>query len=716
MSDKSLQAELQPPHQQENNAGKKTNPKKTRKKATSQRLGYASKLDREAIPSGQAPLPSKNTTVKAKHPSIKAKQRPIEAKQTPAPSSRGLQIIKGNPIASMLQAIGQFWDGKSDINQLNLRLGLFYQDFGAYMLPNKVASKGLREYLYNLETSIGKLQTRDLTGQGSDPRQNHELELLKDYLGQLAQKYPYPEWMVGHYAAQLLSYIDTYQNRFNDPKKELQLRGHRQVFIGKQSEKVVRVGYDPKATQHQMYLVDEDQDKVIDQHMYAEQNQAMMQSLFVGQKLSSESIFGEVKDWTEKKGIQGVATPKESHIKNYHEVPLGIEIAVSVLTPVGPMNSAYMLTTGKDLMHPEKKKLSNWEKAFAVADLVLILPLGKVVKVPGKIATRLGRSSDEAAELLKTGKKVGDDFVVEVAENSKYAQKFLEAEAKLAAKQAKKTEAVKKADQAYQKYKDLKRAKYARKVAKGLDGALYIKFFPDIHGELAAQGVNLVFVHFKAKALQWAEFLAELKATRTWNQLAKQSENLPADDSLYGLYQALHKIKSDKNLHQQMQQALLKSDKDKAAELIANHSFKVGFGSAVLGFKKIAYSEANDLVQRVINFRRKLGAKAPGKTQHATSGSNVAIFEYIDKSGNIAYKEAMAMGKEANHAEKLIIRELAKDGIPPENVTRIYSELDSCVSCTGELAAGFTKAKGFYSFELNDVGKILWRDAIKDLF
>ena len=583
MSDKSLQAELQQPNQQEN----KTNVKK---KSPPKHQGYTPIFDREAIPSGQAPLPSKNATIKAKQTSSKAKQSPIEAKQTP--------VIKGDPIANILQAIGQFLDGKSDVSKMNSHLSLFYQDFMAYMIPDKVASEGLRRYLYQLETDIGK--------QGGDPRQNHELELLKDYLVQLAQKYPYPQWMVGHYATQLLSYIDSYQNRFRDPEKEQQLRGYRQIFIGKQSGKVLRIGYDAKATQHQMYLIDEDQDKVIDQHLYGEQNQAMMQSLFVGQKLSVKSIFGEIKHWTEKKGIQGVATPKESFIKNYNDVPLGIEIAVSVLTPVGPMNSAYMLTTGKDLMHPEKKKLSNWEKAFAVADLVLILPLGKVVKVPGKIAARLGHGSDEAAELLKTGKKVGDDFVVEVAENSKYAKKFLEAEAKLAAKQSKKAEAVKKADKAYQKYKDLQRAKHARKVAKGLDGALYIKVFPEVDVHLAAQAVNIMFLELKASSITFDIFLTQLKLKKTWAQLAKQAEagriTLAAEDELFALYQSLNKIKADKSLNQQMHQALLKADKNKAADLISNNNFKVGLGSATLGFKKLAYSSGNDLVKKALEF------------------------------------------------------------------------------------------------------------------
>ena len=201
--------------------------------------------------------------------------------------------------------------------------------------------------------------------------------------------------------------------------------------------------------------------------------------------------------------------------------------------------------------------------------------------------------------------------------------------------------------------------------------------------------------------------------------MAKQAEagriTLAADDELFALYQSLNKIKADKSLNQQMHQALLKADKNKAANLISNNNFKAGLGSAALGFKKVAYSEADDLVQKAIEFRRKLGANAPGKTHHAKSGSNVAVFEYIDKGGSIAYKEAIAMGRDINHAEKIIIRELAKDGVPPENVRRIYSELDTCVTCT-RLLDDFKKAKGFYSFEGNDVGKTLWIKAIKKIF
>ena len=68
-----------------------------------------------------------------------------------------------------------------------------------------------------------------------------------------------------------------------------------------------------------------------------------------------------------------------------------------------------------------------------------------------------------------------------------------------------------------------------------------------------------------------------------------------------------------------------------------------------------------------------------------------------------------------NHAEKLIIQTLDNAGIPKENVLRIYSELDNCTTCTQDLIL-FTNAKGFYSFELNDVGKRLWKETIQQLF
>lgn len=640
--------------------------------------------------------------VKVNAPSARQSSLPSNPKHQPV-QSKNAPVIRGNPIATILQAISRFFNQEISSQSVSIHLDSFYDAFDLYMRNSKaMAGKqlALKSYLYNLEISIGK--------QGDDPRQNHELELLKDYLIQLAQKVP----TIADKAHQLGVYINSYQNRFSDPKKELQLRGYRQVFIGKQSEKVVRVGYDPKATQHQMYLIDEGEDKVIDQHLYPEQNQEMIQGLFVGQKVYPHLLFNEIKDWTDKPYIKGVITPKEAHIKGYNDVPFAIELAVSVFTPVGVMNSAYKLGTGKDLMHPEKTKLSNWEVAFAVADLVLALPLGKIIKIPGKVSSKLGRGSDEAAELFKTGKKVGDDFVVEVAENSKYAKKLLKAEAKLAAKKAKKAKAVEQADKAYQKYKQLQKAKYARQVAKGMDGAIYIKFFPNIDGKLAYQGVKVLFTQLKSGWASFPKWLAHLQAEEA---LAAYLAKAPKGEMM-GLYETAAQIRADKNLYQQMIQALKAGDEKTVEKLVSGNSSKASLASVALNYSKVTYGKANDLAARAMRFRiQKLGKRGSGQSHHAGSGSNVAVFEYIDASGKIAYKEAIATGRAENHAERLIIRELESMGIPKENVLRIYTELDACAKCT-DLLDAFTNAKGFYSFELNDAGKALWKQSLDRLY
>lgn len=75
------------------------------------------------------------------------------------------------------------------------------------------------------------------------------------------------------------------------------------------------------------------------------------------------------------------------------------------------------------------------------------------------------------------------------------------------------------------------------------------------------------------------------------------------------------------------------------------------------------------------------------------------------------------MGGPANHAEKLIIKELENAGIPKENVLRIYSELDACNACTSDvLKKKFGHAKGFYSFEFNAKGKQMWQAKLNELY
>ena len=87
----------------------------------------------------------------------------------------------------------------------------------------------------------------------------------------------------------------------------------------------------------------------------------------------------------------------------------------------------------------------------------------------------------------------------------------------------------------------------------------------------------------------------------------------------------------------------------------------------------------------------------------------------INLNNKIAYKEAIATGGEASHAERLIIDGLKNQGIPNENVLRIYSELDGCGSCTKRLKE-YPNAKGSYSFEYNKAGINLWHKKLKELY
>ncbi|MBH8602105.1 MAG: nucleic acid/nucleotide deaminase domain-containing protein [Thermoactinomyces vulgaris] len=104
---------------------------------------------------------------------------------------------------------------------------------------------------------------------------------------------------------------------------------------------------------------------------------------------------------------------------------------------------------------------------------------------------------------------------------------------------------------------------------------------------------------------------------------------------------------------------------------------------------KIQYGES-DLSQIVQAYRKK---------NNLSSGRNVAVFEYIQ---NGEYKIII---KESGygHSERKIARELEQEGIHPEQVTRIYSELEPCVipggMCQPFIDKNFPNAKVTYSFE-----------------
>lgn len=107
--------------------------------------------------------------------------------------------------------------------------------------------------------------------------------------------------------------------------------------------------------------------------------------------------------------------------------------------------------------------------------------------------------------------------------------------------------------------------------------------------------------------------------------------------------------------------------------------------------------------------------KAAGRGQHAGSGSNVAVFEYVNLQNKTSY--LIKMADKTGHAEAQIVATLERLKIPPKNVKRIYSELDSCVACTKDVRKYMEEgAEGFYSFELNDVGRRIWKDEISKLY
>lgn len=115
---------------------------------------------------------------------------------------------------------------------------------------------------------------------------------------------------------------------------------------------------------------------------------------------------------------------------------------------------------------------------------------------------------------------------------------------------------------------------------------------------------------------------------------------------------------------------------------------------------KVDYG-STDLSQAAIEY---------AKNEKIVGARNVAVFEYVDLDGSVkTLAKASERGK--GHSEKLIALELKNRGIPNENVTRIYSELEPCSApggyCKGMIEQGsknselgpFENAKVTYSIE-----------------
>ncbi len=112
--------------------------------------------------------------------------------------------------------------------------------------------------------------------------------------------------------------------------------------------------------------------------------------------------------------------------------------------------------------------------------------------------------------------------------------------------------------------------------------------------------------------------------------------------------------------------------------------------------------EHSDLGRMALEFRR-------AKTANNWHGGNVTVFEYTDANGNLCH-----LIQETNpevtkkHAERLALENLKQQGIPSQNVHRIYSELEPCETpdggirtegCKAMLIREYPQAKVTYSYE-----------------
>ncbi|MCT4216939.1 hypothetical protein HZP46_15860 [Elizabethkingia anophelis] len=123
----------------------------------------------------------------------------------------------------------------------------------------------------------------------------------------------------------------------------------------------------------------------------------------------------------------------------------------------------------------------------------------------------------------------------------------------------------------------------------------------------------------------------------------------------------------------------------------------------------------SELSKFAIEFRKTLPAPA--------HNGNIAVFEYLDKSGKLVKKAFSTEIDLDAHAENIGLQWLKKEGIPKENVKTVYSELEPCGlgkhNCKKLIKDNFTKANMEYSFPYpgNDVDRKaidIRRKSIKD--
>ena len=95
-------------------------------------------------------------------------------------------------------------------------------------------------------------------------------------------------------------------------------------------------------------------------------------------------------------------------------------------------------------------------------------------------------------------------------------------------------------------------------------------------------------------------------------------------------------------------------------------------------------------------------AQAYRQTAGVRGGRNVAVFEYRAADGSLQ-TIARASERGVGHAERIIARELEAIGVPPSQVSRIYSELQPCNMpggyCDPFIRRTFPQADVSWSFE-----------------
>lgn len=166
-------------------------------------------------------------------------------------------------------------------------------------------------------------------------------------------------------------------------------------------------------------------------------------------------------------------------------------------------------------------------------------------------------------------------------------------------------------------------------------------------------------------------------------------------------------------------------------EAVAKEGAGAATDGAGEGAAKLAGGEAVKTAAQVVG-KVAYGATDLSKVAQAyrvanniKSARNIAVFEYIDKAGDVK-TITMASVRNVGHSERLIAKELKRLGIDPKNVTRIYSELAPCALpgayCHNLISKTFSQAAVTFSFEYGATktsrmaGVAALKQAVKQLF